>query len=292
MSQPVKNSILLVCMLALLGAGHYYWLHRSLRGDLRIQQTQLQTMRDDYQTMQYLAGQHEAYQDSLIQLGLEFAQCEKVIPLAEDSKHTYQYLNKLSAPAGSQVAFIFQAGERDTYDEYRTSEYMLEGYANFSELYNFLWKLEHYRRLYNVTSLSIQEVKQTNEDTGAPESMVKFRMRIIGYAITEALTEQLSITHYPDITALPHNPFQPLVQEYIPPNKDQLLDVNRAVLQGLTADRAYITDDQGNLKVMKVGDKVYLGYLTIIDKARNRVSFTLNKGGFIEKAVLPLHQTF
>ena len=55
-------------------------------------------------------------------------------------------------------------------------------------------------------------------------------------------------------------------------------------------DRAFISDSKGNLNVMKVGDKVYLGYLTRINKAINQVEFTLNKGGFIETVKLNLKE--
>ena len=41
---------------------------------------------------------------------------------------------------------------------------------------------------------------------------------------------------------------------------------------------------------MEVGDRVYLGHLAEIDKGKNQVVFTLNKGGFIETVTLKLRK--
>ena len=49
-----------------------------------------------------------------------------------------------------------------------------------------------------------------------------------------------------------------------------------------------VRDRKGRFNSLKVGDKVYLGYLTRIDPKRGEAEFTLNKGGIIEKVVLKI----
>ena len=84
------------------------------------------------------------------------------------------------------------------------------------------------------------------------------------------------------------NPFIPFIYRNLPVNSEGLLEVERATLKGILPDQAFIEDYSGQVYVMKVGDKVYLGYVSKIDAENNEVVFILNKGGIIEKFTLKL----
>ena len=84
--------------------------------------------------------------------------------------------------------------------------------------------------------------------------------------------------------------FYPLIRIDIPPNVDDLLDVQSAELLALIPEGAFITDSKGTSHLLWEGDKVYLGYLTEIDYDENIVQFVLNKGGIIEKITLNLEK--
>ena len=87
-----------------------------------------------------------------------------------------------------------------------------------------------------------------------------------------------------------YNIFYPLIRDDIPPNTDELLDVQTAQLLALIPDGAYVADASGKTHLLWEGDEVYLGYLTKIDYTTNDVKFVLNKGGVIEKVTLKLEQ--
>ena len=82
--------------------------------------------------------------------------------------------------------------------------------------------------------------------------------------------------------------FYPLIRNEIPPNIDDLLDVQAAQLLALIPEGAFIADSKGVTYLLWEGDQVYLGYLTEIDYDKNEVHFVLNKGGIIEKVTLEL----
>ncbi|MCF7822728.1 MAG: LysM peptidoglycan-binding domain-containing protein [Candidatus Marinimicrobia bacterium] len=92
----------------------------------------------------------------------------------------------------------------------------------------------------------------------------------------------------PDDILTNYDPFQPLILSQLPPNVDGLLNVDQAKLVALTNKSAFILDQKGVMQEMKVGSKVYLGYLSKIDLNRGRVMFELNKGGIYSTAVLDL----
>ena len=87
-----------------------------------------------------------------------------------------------------------------------------------------------------------------------------------------------------------YNIFYPLIRDDIPPNTEELLDVQTAQLLALIPDGAYVSDASGKTHLLWEGDEVYLGYLTKIDSTTNDVKFVLNKGGVIEKVTLTLEQ--
>ena len=84
------------------------------------------------------------------------------------------------------------------------------------------------------------------------------------------------------------NPFQALIQKELPPNRNNLLDVDKATLLGLIQSAAYFRDNTGRTRTLRIGDDVYLGKLTSIDPDNGTVEFTLNEGGFLRKVTLHL----
>ena len=87
-----------------------------------------------------------------------------------------------------------------------------------------------------------------------------------------------------------YDAFYPLIRNEIPPNVDNLLDVQGAKLLALIPEGAFISDSKGDTYLVWEGEKVYLGYVTKIDYDHNTVSFILNKGGIIEKTDLELQK--
>lgn len=95
----------------------------------------------------------------------------------------------------------------------------------------------------------------------------------------------------PDDILTKYDPFKPLILSQLPPNLEGLLNVDQAKLVALTNKSAFIIDQKGEMKEMKVGSKVYLGYLSKIDLNRGKVIFELNKGGIYSTVVLQLANT-
>ena len=58
--------------------------------------------------------------------------------------------------------------------------------------------------------------------------------------------------------------------------------IEQSRLIGLTSTRVFIINQNGETKILKPGDKVYLGYLQQIDVENREVIFNLDKGGIKE----------
>lgn len=290
MSRRTIHSLLLAGLLLVLSAGSYSWVYAHLYQDHLALQADLQRQTGDYEQLRALADRHQVFVDSLAATLDSLRNSEKVVPTREDSKVSFAYLNGLATVAGWHLRLSLVTGSRHEYDRYHSTSYMIEGEAPFHHLYAFLWKLEHYKRLYTIESLHWQEVTKTEGRDSVPRSLVQFRMAITGYGTGSAFSADSTLIDEGEPQLLTHNPFLPLVRDYIPPNSQNLLDVDHARLQGLSDDRAFLLDHQQQLRVMEEGDRVYLGLLTDINKQARYAEFTLNKGGFVEKVVLRLPQ--
>lgn len=285
MSSAIKKSIILgVVFLIVLGID-YYWL-KSLRGKEKSVTAERDAKQEDYDEYKQNADLHDALADTLKTLNERLLNQDKILLSIEDSKVTFEYLNELASKPDSYINFTFLTGGEQTFEDHLTTSYVLEGDALFNNLFNFIWKLEHYKRLYTIQSLNFEEIKKTDNPEKKPISYIKFSMTITGFSPKEEFRTDEEIVENKFSDAVTYNPFVPLVSDYIPPNTDNLLEVNNAVLYGLTDELAYIVDAQGKWHIMQVGDKVYLGYLTIINYGRQQVEFTLIKGGFLETVVL------
>jgi len=92
----------------------------------------------------------------------------------------------------------------------------------------------------------------------------------------------------PDDILTSYDPFKPLILSKLPPNIEGRINVAGSRLVALTNTKAFIMDQEGRMKELKVGDKVYLGFLSRIDLNRGRVVFNMNKGGIYSTEVLTL----
>jgi len=290
MSKTLKSSLLFGFVFLIISGINYYWFNIYTGKKTKELSSQIREKETEYNDLKSLADRYYVLADSQIVLKTSYYEMDKILPVREDSRLSFEYLNLLTAVSNSEINFTFSAGGESESENYFTKSYILEGIASYYTLFNYIWKLEKYKRFYKIESLTMNEVKKADNPDKIPESFIKYYLVVTGYSSKEKLNSTEKITETKVLDPIAHNPFLPLVKEYIPPNKDNLLVVTEAKLQGLTGDRAFIVDPSGKLLVMRVGDKVYLGYLTKIDKSRNQVEFTLNKGGFIENVVLRLKE--
>jgi len=78
------------------------------------------------------------------------------------------------------------------------------------------------------------------------------------------------------------NPFFPIIMERIPPNTDNLVDLEEATLVSIVGGKA-VFQWKGDYYQLDAGDRVYLGQIIAVDPTQDRVVARLNKGGIIDE---------
>ncbi len=290
MNKKLRSTLVLLALLflILIAGGAYLYFVQSK--DLDEKRTKLQELQAKALDPQELLAQ---YQDLLVQsnrLDSILANREFNIPQNLSSIKFYNFVNNItngfSDKAQVNIEFLDQKQEKEFYYH----EYKLTGFGYFNEVYNLIFAIENSKELKKVTSVSLGNLVQTKEDE-IPVYLVNFTLNAKTYFSTDNRFAPATFVENNLGAPTLYDAFYPLIRNEIPPNVDELLDVQGATLLALIPEGAFIADSKGNTYLIWEGEQVYLGYLTKIDYQNSRVSFILNKGGIIEKMDLELDRS-
>ena len=233
----------------------------------------------------------------------------KIIPEELSSPEVMGYLNELTE-AGFKNFDVTATGTK-TEPDYSYHTYSIDGRGYFSSLYKFIWDIENNRNFYRLNNLTLDEIDLITEDrrTGKErmQIMVSFRLTLNAYfsgtegvsASEELLAEFMEGETLPtgwssQLPPVPRdilpsnspaiNPFYPGILENLPPNTDNLLEIEETNthLISIVGGKAVFRDETG-YRTLGVGDNIYLGQITDIDPLQGRVLARMNKGGIIDE---------
>ncbi len=209
------------------------------------------------------------------------------IPQSLSSIKFYSFVNNILSgfSEDTQVNVEFIELKRDK--EFFVYEYKLSGGGYFNDVYKLIYAIEQSKELKKVTYLTLGNLIKTDAE-GLPLFLVSFEMNAQVYYSSDNRFAPAEFVENNLSTGPIYDAFYPLIRNEIPPNIDELLDVQGAKLLALIPEGAFIADTKGNTFLVWEGEQVYLGYLTMIDYNNSTVNFILNKGGIIEKVTLDL----
>lgn len=237
----------------------------------------------------------------------------KIIPDTLRSPSVVRYLNNLTT-SGFKNFDVELAGiqRRPDFSYY---SFDVKGRGYYSSLYRFIWEVENNRLFYKIRNLNVEHIdlKDTEPDNGNERLrvMVAFTFTLDAYfAGRDGLSapeimnagmfegDELPVARADERPPVPArylaaaqprgNPFFPSVLDQLPPNTYDLLEVDDANLVAIVGDKAVFQDTDG-MHRLGVGDKVYLGYIKVVDPKKDLVVVHLNKGGIVDEVELGLH---
>ncbi len=218
----------------------------------------------------------------------------KVLPEHLTSPAVVEYLNALSS-SGFKTFDIALAGVTRN-DAFSTLTYNVRGEGYFDSLYRFIWNVENGRGLYRIRNLNVEAItiQEENPETGVDrrEDIVEFSMSVNAYfAGAEGMSAPDSLVVVPDYVlparTLASNPFYPLILDDLPPNTDNLVNIESDSLVSVIGEVAVFRDELG-ARPVRAGDRVYLGTITRVDPNEARLVADLNKGGIRERIEIDL----
>jgi len=291
MDRKVKNTILLIVILlgiALVGGIYAFVFQRNDINDLKdekkaIQQNLTQYDTDALKLELNSLKQREGVMDSILALR------KYNIPAKISETRFYDFVDKVSFDFSENSYANITYGIIIEQGQFKAHTYDVNGLATFNDLYRLVYAIEQSKELKKIKNLSLKDLVKIDQD-GLPLYLVNFKFNVEAMFSDNNQYVSANIRENKLIPNPIYDIFYPQIRNEIPPNVDQLLDVQTGQLLALIPDGAFISDASGNTFLLWEGDRVYLGYLTKINYDTNEVSFILNKGGLIEKVTLTLEE--
>lgn len=285
MSYAVRNTIILLVALFLIAGSAYAYIQFFQKRELDALQTQYADLQRDYNQKKNISDaypeMYEQYQAALDVIN----NYSKSLFEDNNPDDVYDYLNYISnSSSDSQIFFDYNFTDSTSHDQYGIMTSGIQGYASYTNFLNFLNKLENSHLLNKVRGLSLSPPADELRDITFSFTLDSYYERI---TIQESEMEGgLSMNSEMSM----HNPFYPLILHSLPPNEDNLVNVEQSRMIGLTGTRIFVIDQNGDILSIREGDKVYLGHLQDIDLKAKKATFNLNKGGITEMVTLEIEK--
>jgi len=274
----------LLLFIVLIG-GTYIFMFQ--RGDLNDKKDKLEELNAKSYDPAELADRYEQLKVRSAVLDSVLQSRKFNIPKDLSSIKFYNFMNNVLSNFSEHTQVNIEYQKREQARDFFFYEYKLTGSGFYNEVFRLIYSIEQSKELKKITTLSLGNMIKT-DDEKIPLFLVSFEMNAQVYFSNDSRFAPEVLVENDLRTGPIYDAFYPLIRNEIPPNIDELLDVQGSKLLALIPEGAFIADTHGNTYLVWEGEQVYLGYLTQIDYEENTVSFILNKGGIIEKITLEL----
>jgi len=277
-------SVLALLIIILVAGGIYIFVLQ--RGDLSERQEKLAELNKNVYDPVELENRYQELQRKSAELDSILANRKFNIPQNISSIKFFNFINKIVADFPKETTVNVEYARQAPDKEFFFHEYKLTGGGNYNDVYKMIYAIEQSKELKKIGKLTFTNLVKT--DGEIPLFLVNFELITQVYYSSDNRFAPAEFVENNLYTGPIYDAFYPLIRNEIPPNVDNLLDVQGARLLALIPEGAFVADNKGNTYLVWEGEQVYLGYLTKIDYDNNTVSFILNKGGIIEQVTLQL----
>jgi len=287
MNKKLRSTLGLVALLIIILVIGGIYLFVFQRGAINERQEKLAELNANVYDPVELNARYVALESRSAELDSILSARKFNIPQNIQSIKFYNFVNNIVANFSQYTQVNVEYLDQIKDKEFFVHRYKLSGSGYFNEVYSMIYAIEQSKELKKVSQLNLGNLIRTDKE-GVPLFLVSFDMTAQIYYSADSRFAAVAMMENQLTTGPLYDAFYPLIRNEIPPNVDNLLDVQGAKLLALIPEGAFVADTKGNTYLVWEGEQVYLGYLTKIDYDSNTVSFILNKGGIIEKVTLEL----
>ncbi|MBU2494065.1 MAG: hypothetical protein KJ571_15670 [Bacteroidetes bacterium] len=287
MDPKIKNTLIILTILIfiVLGSGLYTFVLQ--KGDIDERKNKIKELNLNAYNTADLIDQLNALKARSAELDSILNLRKFNIPVSLSQSSFYDFVNKVSFGFSPHSFVNIEYTDTKQAGDFMFYKYDLSGVAFFNDLYKLIYAIEQSKELKKILMVAFNDFVKVDDEKN-PYYLVNYKISVAVYYSFNADFASKVIKENSLVPNPIYDIFYPLIRNEIPPNTDNLLDVQNATLLALIPDGAFIADGQGTTYLLWEGDQVYLGYLTEIDFDNSTVRFILNKGGIIDKVELTL----
>jgi len=279
----LRTTLILGAFWLLVFLAGTYQVHFRMSDKQKDLQAKEDKVKEELQQNEELVASMSTVQTELENVKNLWIYRRKAIPRHETSHETYNYLDQILARQQSTTLnFDYLAAEVADTLGVRSANYQVSGEAKFVDLYRFIWYIEHLPRYLRINSLQLaqRKLEKTEEEGSADDRQwVQFEMNITALSADREGFDEVQYATEETAPADSYDPFAPPTKPraVVPANVLGLPNVFESTLRAMTPTQVYLTDQSGDLKVLGLGDEVYLGRLIDIIPDENRAVFDLDQ---------------
>ena len=282
MSYAIRNTIVLLVTLIVMGGGAFAYIQFYLNAQIDRLEESKQQKQADFNQKKSIVDDYAEVLSNYQQSRMRIENYNKSLFPSSNPDKVFEYLNKLNE-GNSRITFEYVFTDSVINNEYGTIISSINGTGEHSSLMNFINKLENSQLINKVNEVSI-----SFDERGESYDEVNFSFNVESYyervAVLDSMQTSREIRLNPTVSD--YNPFYPLIRTRFPENNENLANVEASRIIGITNNRVFIIDQTGEMKTLREGDRVYLGFLENIDTVTKTAKFKLDKAGIIEYVTL------
>lgn len=283
MSYGIRNSLILLVVLALFVAGGWGYISYFQQPEIDRLESEIEDKSSELQEKQQIADQYETVLNQYENARFYVNNFEKTLFPTSNTDRVFDFLNNLNQ-GSAYTDFSFSFSDSTAQGEFGIITMDISGSGYYRFLNNFIRQIEYSQPLSKIIELEVNPINEL-ESYGR----VNFDFSLQSYYDRQRLTESDSFEMASASMASLYNPFYPLIRD-IPPNEEDLANIEQSDIVALSSNKVFILNQSGSLQRLQVGDRVYLGSLQSIDIEERTATFELNKGGIIELVTLEVEQ--
>ncbi|HYW35307.1 MAG TPA: type 4a pilus biogenesis protein PilO [Balneolaceae bacterium] len=277
MSYAIRNSLILLIVLLLFVGGGWGYIYYFQQEKIDKLQKELTTKKHTLKQKQQIADQYQPISKSYKKASKYYKNFQKALYVSSSQNKVFGFLTRLNH-ADARNNFNFKFKDSTTHKKYGVMQMKIEGKGPYRNVVNFIRGIELSKPLNKIKNVSLYPVKGVQDFDS-----VSYSFTLKSYYDRSKILAKPSFDISYNIRAALHNPFYPLVHN-IRPNTDHKVNIKKSKLVALSTNKVFLIDQNGVMRVIKIGGRVYLGKLTNINLSNRTATFTLIEGG-IKKTV-------
>ena len=283
MSYGLRNTLILLLALLIINGGGYAYMHFIQKAEIEdLEERQVRLERDyqqDLETAELVPMLREQFAEATSVI----EGFDKTIFTNNNADEIFRFLSLINEGAGVNFNFTFR--DSTSSDQYGVINSEINGSGPYRSVVRFINAIEYSEPVQKIDGISL-----TPSGEAEGYQNVNFTFRLQSHYDRVGVFDNYQT---PDIAFRTnesnHNPFFPLIRN-VPPNEDNLPNVDQSRIVGLTGSVVYLMDQNGQMVTLRVNDRVYLGRLEQINMQQGSARFRLNRGGIIDVVTLEVQR--
>jgi Tfp pilus assembly protein PilO len=282
MSYGLRNTIILLVVLTTFIGGAWSYIYFYQQPTLENLEQNVEQSRQELNQKQQKADQLPMLENRFNEAKKFFNNYNKGLYPNSNEDNVYDFLDRVST-GSAYTEFTFSFSDSTAYNRYGIISMKVTGQGYYRNFINFIRQVELSKPLNKVSQVTVNPINELDS-----YGKVNYQFSLDSFYDRVKLLGEADLAIHNNLLGSIYNPFYPAIRS-VKANENNLVNVENSKLLAISSNKIFLLDQQGIMQRLSKGDEVYLGRLSSININEGTASFTLNKGGLVERITLQVN---